>query len=170
MKSVILLRGINVGGKNKLPMKELCAILEDLGAQHPKHYIQSGNIVVDGPCDAVLVADAIEAARGFRPRIMILPADEFKAVANQMPFDEPIGKLAHIWFIGSPFTFDQAKADTLMAASESLHVTDKAIYLHAPNGIGRSKLAGRIEALAGVPCTARNMNTVNRLVEMLDAR
>ena len=170
MTSVILLRGINVGGHRKLPMQELCALLKGVGAQNPQHYIQSGNIVMGGPCDEGKIADAIEEAKGFRPSIMCFTARAFQTIAADMPFDEPIGKLVHIWFTNQPFSFDYTKADALIDPTETLHIKKDAIYLYAPNGIGRSKLAEKIESLAGVPCTARNMNTVNRLVEMLAAR
>ncbi len=169
MTSVILLRGINVGGHGKLPMKELCGLLEGLGALRPRSYIQSGNVVVEGEVDAMDVEAAIEAAKGFHPRVMVISARAFKDIVAQNPFVEPEGKLLHIWFAASAFTFDQEKADTLRTDSEALHIGERAIYLHAPNGIGRSKLAEKVERLAGVPCTARNMNTVRKLLEMLDA-
>ncbi len=169
MKSVILLRGINVGGHHKLPMKELCGILETLGAVNPKSYIQSGNVVIDGEVEAEAVERAIEAAKGFGPRVMVISAEDFLEIAALTPFEEPEGKLLHIWFAKTAFTFDQEKADSLCAKSELLYIGSRALYLHAPDGIGRSKLATKIEALAGVPCTARNMNTVRKLLEMLDA-
>ena len=169
MKSVILLRGINVGGHGKLPMKELCEMLEGLGAANPQSYIQSGNVVIEGDITAAAVEDAIEALKGFRPRVLVLSAASFIKIAADTPFDEPVGKLLHIWFASVPFTFDQAKADGLLAPSERLHISEQAIYLHAPDGIGRSKLAEKMERLAGVPCTARNLNTVRKLIEMLDA-
>lgn len=169
MRSVILLRGINVGGHGKLPMKELCEILSTLGAQNPRPYIQSGNVVIDGEIDGKTLSDAIETTKGFRPNVMVMDSKTFKNIAAQSPFDEPNGKLLHIWFTQSPFTFDQEKADTLKSTTESLGIAANAIYLHAPEGIGRSKLAAKIEALAGVPCTARNMNTVRKVLQMLDA-
>jgi len=169
MKSVILLRGINVGGHGKLPMKELCEILETLGVVNPQSYIQSGNMVIEGRVSAEAVEAEIVAAKGFRPRVMVVPAKVFLDIAAQNPFQEPDGKLLHIWFATAAFTFDQEKADSLQVESEALHVGAQAIYLHAPKGIGRSKLAAKIEQLAGVPCTARNMNTVRKLLEMLDA-
>ncbi len=169
MKSVILLRGINVGGHGKLPMKELCALLETLGAANPRSYIQSGNVVIDRVVNAEDVEAAIEEVKGFRPRVMVISADEFREIAAQNPFDEPEGKLLHIWFASAAFTFDQEKAASLQAVSEVLHIGARAIYLYAPDGIGRSKLAEKMERLAGVPCTARNMNTVRKLLEMLDA-
>ncbi len=90
-------------------------------------------------------------------------------IAAQNPFEAPDGKLLHIWFSAGAFTFDQEKADSLQAESEALLVGARAIFLHAPKGIGRSKLAAKVEQLAGVPCTARNMNTVRKLLETLDA-
>lgn len=168
MKSVILLRGINVGGHNKLPMKDLCGLLVALGGEQPKSYIQSGNVVVTGKVDAKSVADTIELQKGFRPQVMVFSAKAFRDIADRVPFKEPDGKLLHIWFTESEFTFDQENADKLRAKSESLHIGARAIYLHAPGGIGRSKLAAAIENLVGVPCTARNMNTVRTLLKMLD--
>lgn len=169
MRSVILLRGINVGGHAKLPMRTLCAILAELGARHPQTYMHSGNAVIEGSLDAGAVSSAVEAANGFRPRVMVFDGQTFQQIAACPPVDEPDGKLLHIWFSSGPFTFDQEKADKLRAETETLHILPGAIYLHAPKGIGRSKLAAKIEALAGVPCTARNMNTVRKLLQMLDA-
>ncbi len=150
-------------------MAELCAILEGLGAKHPQSYIQSGNVVVTGALSAPDIANAVATAKGFKPQVLIFSAENFAQIARDMPFTEPNGKLAHIWFATTPFTFDQATADTLRTNTERLHITRKAIYLHAPDGIGRSRLAAKIETLAGVPGTARNMNTVTKLIDLLDA-
>jgi len=150
-------------------MKELCGVLDALGAVNPKSYIQSGNVVVEGVVSAEAVEAAIEATKGFRPRVLVIPADVFLDIAAQNPFDAPEGKLLHIWFNAAAFTFDQEKADRVRGGREALHIGARAIYLYAPKGIGRSKLAAKIEHLAGVPCTARNMNTVRKLLEMLDA-
>ncbi len=133
MKSVILLRGINVGEHGKRPMKDLCRMLEGLGAVNLRSYIQSGNVVVEGAMVPGALAEAIEDAKGFGLSVMVF-----------------------------------SKADSLRAETERLHIAKRAIWLHAPSGVGRSKLAARIEALAGVACTARNMNRVRKLREMLD--
>ena len=169
MKSVVLLRGINVGGHGKLPMKELCGMLEGLGATNPQSYIQSGNVVIDGNVEPEMLATTIEAEKGFRPSVMVFSRAAFLEIAGVLPFAEPEGKFLHIWFTASTFTFDQEKADSLRGETERLHISERAIWLHAPDGVGRSKLAAKIEALAGVPCTARNMNTITKLLEMLDA-
>jgi len=166
-QQVILLRGINVGGHGKLPMAELKVLLETLGAKRVRTYIQSGNVVVDSAPKEFAISEAIFAAKGFLPLVSVIEEQAFRAIANAVPFEEPDGKLCHIWFPTAGFTFNQEKAGNMQAESENLLVTANAIYLHAPDGIGRSKLAAKIESLAGLPCTARNMNTVNKLIDML---
>ena len=164
---ILLLRGINVGGHGKLPMAELKDILMGLGATNIQTYIQSGNAVFEGDILATDVANAIEAQKAFRPRVLIIPAPEFKTIAASNPVPDAIGNQLHIWFAAAPFEFDHASAETLRKPVEHIKVGKNAIYLHAPDGIGRSKLAAKIETLAGVNCTARNLNTVNKLLGMI---
>ncbi|MEE9453403.1 MAG: DUF1697 domain-containing protein [Paracoccaceae bacterium] len=168
---IVLLRGINVGGHNKLPMAEFVGILTGLGASGVKTYIQSGNAVMRGDVSAEAIAGAIEKAKGFRPKVMVLPLADFKAIAAGNPFHvaRSEGKTLHIWFLAKPAEFDDSHAARLMIASEQYHVTNHAIYLHAPDGIGRSKLAAAMEKLANVPATARNWNTVAKLLDLAEA-
>ena len=166
---IVLLRGINVGGHNKLPMVELKDILTGLGARDVQTYIQSGNAVMQGGIAADAIADAIEKAKGFRPKVMVLPLGTFAKIANASGFPTDDGKALHIWFLSDKPDFDTAKADALAIPSESYLVMDQAVYLHAPAGIGRSKLAAKIENLAGVPATARNWNTVRKLLALANA-
>ncbi len=167
MKKVLLLRGINVGGGNKLPMVDLRAILESLGARDVQTYIASGNVVFSGDVSENAISGAIEAAKGFRVRVMVLNADSFRLIAKACPFDAPEGKMLHVWYLTGPARFDDDLAAELKAQSEQYHVTDRAIYLLAPDGIGRSKLAEKMDKVAGVQTTARNWNTVTKLLEML---
>lgn len=168
MTHILLLRGINVGGSHKLPMKELTAILTSLGASDVRTYIASGNAVFSGEIAAVDIEDAIESAKGFRPRALILTGDQLRLIAqaNPYPAAEAEGKTLHVWFASRPPEFDDAAAQALKKDNEQFHVSARAIYLWAPDGIGRSKLAEKIEKLAGVPATARNWNTVKKLLEM----
>src|SRR6185436_13604068 len=88
---IALLRGINVGGKNLLPMKELVAMLADLGAQKVKAYIQSGNVVFawkgkDTSQLANQIRAEINRRRGFDPHILLLELKEFEKVIQQNPF------------------------------------------------------------------------------------
>lgn len=163
---IILLRGINVGGHNKLPMAEFKTVLEGLGARDVKTYIQSGNAVLRGNIDGQAIGAAIEDAKGFRPSVMVLSRARFVAIADANPFPNAEGKTVHIWFLAEPPHFDTKRADELATSTERYRVTDTAIYLHAPDGIGRSKLAAKIEALAQVPATARNWNTMIKLLTL----
>ena len=89
---LVLLRGINVGGKNKVSMAELRSELEDLGFEHVATYIASGNVLVDSTLGAAAVAETIEAALPKRfkldaelIRVAVLSADELEAVVEQRP-------------------------------------------------------------------------------------
>jgi uncharacterized protein (DUF1697 family) len=115
------------------------------------------------------IAQAIEAAKGFWPEIMVVPLATYNKIAKANPYPEAEGKTLHIWFLAGAPKFDTERADALIAVPERYHVTDRAIYLHAPDGIGRSKLAAAMEKIAGVPATARNWNTVSKLLEMATA-
>jgi len=166
-QKILLLRGINVGGHGKLPMTELKEILATLGASGIQTYIQSGNAVFEGDLSSDDIASAIETSKGFRPRAVLLSADRFQTIAAENPVPDAVGNQLHIWFAAEPFEFDHITAETLRKPSERIEVAKQTIYLHAPDGIGRSKLAEKIEKLAGVDCTARNLNTVNKLLGMV---
>src|SRR5262249_51449681 len=90
---VALIRGINVGGRNSLPMAGLVSQLEKLQFVEIKTYIQSGNVVFRGPkaksvAVAANIADAIEESYGFRPQVMVLDSEEFLAAVGGNPFGE----------------------------------------------------------------------------------
>lgn len=171
---IALLRGINVGGKNSLPMKELVAILEDLGGQGVRTYIQSGNAVFQSeekdPAQlSRQLAAAIKQGWGFEPHVLILGvADIEKALAeNPFPEAEADPTSLHLGFLASPpESPDLEKLTTLKKESESFQLRGKVFYLHAPEGVGRSRLAASSEKLLGVPMTDRNWRTVGKIREM----
>lgn len=175
---VALFRGINVGGKNPLPMKELAAVLEDLGAQGVQTYIQSGNAVfgreaADASGLASRISAEIQRRRGFAPHVLLLErADLAQAVqANPFPEAEADPVALHVGFLAArPERPDLGKLEDLKKDSERFQLVDKVFYLHAPEGIGRSKLAASSEKLLGVPMTDRNWRTVGKLWEMVQAR
>lgn len=176
MKTYIaLFRGINVGGHNILPMKELRTLLEDLGAQDVKTYIQSGNAVFRHEADSVAqlssrISAAIKESHGFEPRVLLLDlAAMEKAVAsNPFPEAESEPKTLHLYFLAAgPQNPDLPMLDTLKKDSEQFKLTDTVFYLHAPDGIGRSKLAERVEKTLGVAATARNWRTVSKIMAMV---
>jgi uncharacterized protein (DUF1697 family) len=171
---VALLRGINVGGRNILPMKDFREILENLGCEDVATYIQSGNAVFHHSGKAMEVSesisDAIETDFSFRPSVMVLTAEEFAATAAVNPFADVAveAKNAHIWFTSEAITnADKTRLRELATASEEFALTENAFYLHAPDGIGRSKLASNVEKCLGVEATARNWRTTGKIAELI---
>lgn len=165
---VVLFRGINVGGRNILPMKDLKLILEESGFYNVKTYIQSGNVVLQGeqkPTEEI--ATKIEAKFGFKPKLLVLDTSEFESSIKNNPYHPAQGKSAHVLFCSENPTPDFDKINSLMAPSEEYVLKGKVFYLHAPDGIGRSRLAAKVESCLGVPATGRNLNTMNKIHEML---
>lgn len=172
---VALLRGINVGGQGTLPMKELVTILESLGCRSVRTYIQSGNAVFEhSPTAAAKLADkltkAVDKARGFAPQVVMLEAKQFAKIAKSNPFPQAVAepKSLHVWFLAAKASNANVEALTkLKSKTEQFQLTSAAFYLHAPDGIGRSKLAAHVERHLGVAATARNWRTVCELLELL---
>lgn len=179
---IALLRGINVGGANRLPMAELRDELSGLGFENVTTYIASGNVVLDANGDldaddaetlAGRIATTIETRHGFRPRVLVLSAAEFRRAMEANPFREGESepKTLHLYFLAEqPTDVDASVLEAAASPTERWELGGHVLYLHAPDGIGRSKLAGRIESLLGVPATARNWRTVTRVWEIVVAR
>jgi uncharacterized protein (DUF1697 family) len=173
---IALFRGINVGGNNKLPMKELVAVLEGLGLRDIRTYIQSGNVVFSGKQEdkiklAARTSAAINKSHGFEPWVLLLEADALERAikANPFPEGEADGKNLHFNFLATvPPKPDLTGLERLKAASERFQLKGDVFFLLAPEGIGRSKLASNMERLLGVPMTGRNWNTVRQLQKMLE--
>jgi len=175
MKTYIaLLRGINVGGKNALPMSELVGVLEKLGARNVKTYIQSGNVVFASPEKDVSRLSSnipleIKKRRGFEPHVLVLELGDIETAIRKNPFPEATNdpQTLHAGFLASaPEKPDLKRLESLKSNGERFHLIDKVFYLHAPEGIGRSKLAANAERLLGVPMTDRNWKTVCKIREM----
>jgi uncharacterized protein (DUF1697 family) len=178
MKTYIaLFRGINVGGQNALPMKELVAILEDLGARKVKTYIQSGNAVFvgkdqDTPQLSKRIGAEIKKRRGFEPNVMLWRLEDLERAIQQNPFPEAETdpQALHAGFLAAvPEHPDLKTLESYKKASERFRLIGHVFYLHAPEGVGRSKLAAHAESLLGVPMTDRNWRTVRTLWKMAQA-
>jgi uncharacterized protein (DUF1697 family) len=171
---IALFRGINVGGKNSLPMKELTGILEELGCQNVKTYIQSGNVVfrsheknISGLSDHLRAE--IKKRRDFAPSVLLLSIKELEEIMANNPFSEAQSEpqTLHVGFLAAePKQPDLKRLESLREKNERFQLINKAFYLHAPDGIGRSKLAANTERLLGVSMTDRNWRTVGKLLEM----
>jgi uncharacterized protein (DUF1697 family) len=171
---VALLRGINVGGRNSLPMKDLVVILEGIGARNVKTYAQSGNAVFQSAEEDLsqlskkLTAE-IKKHRGFEPHVLILRLDAIEEAMAHNPFPEAEAEPSslHLGFLAAvPKNPDLGKLDSLKKESERFRLIGSVFYLHAPEGVGRSKLAAGSEKLLGVPMTDRNWRTVCKIREL----
>lgn len=165
---VALLRGINVGGSHKVPMADLRRLIESIGGGDVATYIQSGNAVASGEFTGEQLADAIDTEFGFRPSTLVLDGDEFRRIVDECPYDLAGRKAVHVFFGLEPLSADLDGARELATATEQVAATDRAVYLYAPDGIGRSKLAERLHRFVDAELTARNGNTINKLLAMLD--
>jgi uncharacterized protein (DUF1697 family) len=168
---VALLRGVNVGGARKLPMKELAPALEELGLEDAVTYIQSGNVVFRGPAGkAKLVSQlerAIEQRFGLDVTVMLRTPAELAKLIDANPFGGDEAKL-HVAFLNrKPAKTAIAKLDPDRSPPDEFAVRGAEIYLHFPNGYGRTKLgADYFERVLGVRATARNWRTVTKLLEL----
>ncbi|RPE39516.1 uncharacterized protein (DUF1697 family) [Streptomyces sp. Ag109_O5-1] len=172
-----LLRGINVGGKKKLPMAELRGLMTGLGYESVQTYLQSGQAVFasghgDAESLAAELAEAIEERFGFPVDALVRDHAYLKAIAEACPFPaaELEAKQLHVTYFSAPVTPERfADIDPAAHLPEEFRLGDRALYLYAPDGLGRSKLAealSRPRVNKRLIATTRNWNTVVKLVEL----
>ncbi len=171
---IALLRGINVGGRNRLPMADLRSIAAKLGFADAATYLQSGNLVLpDVARDSAEVAAALTAEIrsdfGLEVPVIIRNAQEWARVIAANPFPEATadGTKLHVVFLTGPATDAVRQFDGERYEPEELAVTDAEVYLSLPDGIGRSKLAGALGKVDNASSgTIRNWNTVLALSDL----
>ena len=184
---VALLRGINVGGNNKVPMADLRDVVASLGHTGVSTYIQSGNVLFTAQAgaaadDSALAAgleEAIEQAFGLQLRVVVLSRAELARVISDNPYRaEPNPRYVHAMFFptepGREVRESVAAAERQAAEKggrDEATVVGRTLFLHTPDGYGRSELAVRLGRArgAGTVGTARNMATVTKLLALCDA-
>ncbi len=173
---IALLRGVNVTGANKIKMEDLRALCTKLKLESPQTLIQSGNIVFRSsessePALSKKLADAIEKQFGFRPEVMLRSADELRAIVAASPFhdrkDVPPNKLLVHFFHGAPAAELKSRL-TAAEAKEELHFLGRELYIYFPDGIGRSEFRPILDRVLKKTATARNWNTVTKLLQMAE--
>jgi uncharacterized protein (DUF1697 family) len=171
---VALLRGINVGGKGKLPMADLRAIAEDLGYGDVATYIQSGNLVLSTSDSATKVASdlavAVAAGSSVAPAVLVRTRSQLAKVVRDSPFlarGEDAAHL-HVAFTDGPAAAGLEGIDLPAYAPEEAIAIGKELHLLLPNGMGRSRLAADLARQKGPVATTRNWRTVTTLVTMAD--
>ncbi len=172
-----LLRGINLAGRNKISMAELKALLVSLGFEDVVTYVQSGNVVFRsraGKADDVsaTIERAIATELGVNAAVMLRTPAQLRKVAVGNPFvddESDPTRLLVVFLDRSADRTAQAQLDPERSPPDRFAVRGREIYLHVPNGFGRSKLTvDYFERRLGRKGTARNWKTVTKLVALLD--
>jgi len=180
---IALLRGINVGGRNKVAMADLRAVVAGLGHADVVTYIQSGNVVfTSGESDAEALATALEEAiaggLGVKPAVVVLSRDDLARAVRDNPYpDEPNPKLVHaVFFRGQvpagaadAIEAGQRRAAERGGGQDDARIVGGTVFLHTPGGFGRSELALFLLGRSASPVaagTARNWSTVTKLLDL----
>jgi len=152
-------------------MKELTSILEKLKYSDIKTYIQSGNVICKGlAAPDKNIGKAIKQQFGFEPPVLILNPAELQSALAKNPYKaNKDGKAVHFFFCREkPKAAVMKTLQQYQAPSEEYNLSGKVLYLHAPEGIARSKLASKIDKNIGTTVTARNLNTVKKIAALLE--
>jgi len=174
---ISMLRGVNVGGHNKIKMDALRALYESLGLRDPQTYVQSGNVIFrTEERDLVRLArrieDAIERRVGFRPCVIVRTASELRDVIARNPFAKRRGldpsKLLVSFLVSDPGPEARDKVLRIKPDPEGLRIDGRELYVYYPHGMGRSKLPPVLDRTLKTPATARNWNSVTRMLEMAE--
>ena len=171
MRWVVLLRAVNLGGRNKVPMAELRALLEEAGYGAVRTYIASGNVLLDGPRSKTAVAEEVERliadAFGVTTTAIVRKPAELATLVEGHPFGRDTSRSHVVFLAGRPA---KKAVDSLAAAD---HSPDRAavegadVYVQYGGGVQGARLsAARLERLLGVPATHRNWRTVAALAEL----
>ena len=168
---IALLRGVNVGGNGKVKMDALRALCGEMGLQNARTYIQSGNIVFQGPPDAGTRLEK-EIARVFAIRTFVVTRTlaEMRKAVERNPFPDVDGKkLVLIFLQGTPSVAAVEKVMQMGIAPEEVRIHGSEMYIHYPLGQGVSKLPmAKVEKTLCVQGTGRNWNTVLALLAMAE--
>jgi len=167
MKWVALLRGVNLGARNKVPMAQLRTLLEDAGYGEVRTYIASGNVLLDGPAGKKKLASELERlvlnSFGVTTAVILRKPRELAAAVEAHPFDDT--SETHVAFLAARPA--KAAAVRLEDVDPGAVLAGTELYLRLPRGVHGSRLSNaRIESLLGVAATLRNWRTVVALAEL----
>jgi uncharacterized protein (DUF1697 family) len=175
-KHLALLRGINVGGKNMLPMKDLVAIFTAEGCSNVQHFIQSGNILFDIPTKrptdlATRISARILETHSLKAPVILRTAKELKQVVLANPFMREPGSTEYFYVMflaHQPHPTAVLHLDPARSSPDEFHVVGREIYMNLPTGAGNTKLTNayfdsKLETIS----TSRNWRTVLKLLELM---
>jgi uncharacterized protein (DUF1697 family) len=172
---VALLRAVNLGALNKVPMARLREVLEELGCESVATYIQSGNVVfvrgraADRKQLTKELERAIEAEFGVKSAVVLRSFAEIEKLAKLYPFGRDMSQ-THVAFLAAKPTAKAVRAlEELDIGSDRFEIRGSDVFMHYPNGVQGSRLFSRLEKTLEVPGTVRTWKTVTRLAEMAKA-
>jgi uncharacterized protein (DUF1697 family) len=171
---VALYRGINVVGKNSVKMESLRAMHERLGHRQVNSYIQSGNVVflAKGKAPTIAEQSAAAFARQFKfaPKVLVLDSKQLSTIVAGNPFANFALKRPNTVHVGicqgDPNADGLAVLFKKVSTTEAFRIAGGIVYLHAPDGFGKSKFASGMERACRVPMTVRNWRTIQTLWKM----
>jgi uncharacterized protein (DUF1697 family) len=178
---ISMLRGVNLGGHNKIKMDALRALYESLKFEDPRTFIQSGNVIFrtkfrkeeSTATLAKKIQNAIERTFGFRPEVILRTPEELRSAIAATPF--PAHRNLHPSKVLVTFLTAQppAAAHTtllnLKGYPEEVHLKGRELYIYFPNGAGQTKLPwSKVEKLVQVNGTARNWNSVTKMLAIAE--
>jgi uncharacterized protein (DUF1697 family) len=172
---ILLFRGINVGGNKIVRMETLRKVLGDAGFANVATYIQSGNVVLTSDKAGRAVTETVERvftpAFGFSSRPTVRSLQEWQLLIRENPFADTAeaGNRVHAVLVDEQPSVAAVEALKALAATEEMVLGKDVLYLHTPDGFGRSKVAAALDKVLKVPLTARNWNTVLKLQQMAEA-
>ncbi len=167
---IVLLRGINVSGKNKLPMAELRELLNGLGFQNVRTYIQSGNILLSSEESKSVICkkikDEILTKFGYDIPVLIRTPKEWRAVIDNYPFSVENEKIVAFSFLSK--TTNQSEIEIKGINEDQYKIDNDVVYLYCPSTFAKTKLTNNtIEKKLNVIATTRNYKTTIKLLEMV---
>lgn len=174
-----LLRGINLGSRNKIGMPDLRELFQTLGHTDVETYLQSGNVIFTSADDdpSLLAADLekrIAADLGVNAAVLLRTADHLAQIVGDNPFLRRTSDLTklHVTFLAEEPDGDRAsRLEKPSGEPAEFSLAGREVYLHCPNGYGRTKLNNAyLEKRLGVAATTRNWRTVTSLRELTSGR
>ncbi|MHB8380070.1 MAG: DUF1697 domain-containing protein [Acidimicrobiales bacterium] len=166
---VAFLRGVNVGGHNKLPMADLRSFCEGLGLSDVKTFIQSGNVIFSSESvpRAPMLEMAIEERFAMRTNVILRTVRELERALTRNPFATADRASVHVGFLAENAPHTVVKAlEHERFLPDQFEVVGAEVYLYLPSGVGQSKLPAYVVGQLKAPVTVRNLNTVSKVVEL----
>ena len=168
-KYIVLLRGINVSGKNKLPMAELRDLLNDLGFQNVQTYIQSGNIILESDEGKSVVCnkikEGIQAKFGYDVPVIARTIPQWKKAIANYPFSTDNTKIVAFVFLSKKVY--ETKIEVKDINNDEYVIDNDMVYIHCSTGFGKTKLSNNLfERKLNVTATTRNYNSTLKLLEL----